>query len=193
MTPPPRLRAADVAVAAGTWLVAGTLLLSMPAIAAMDPEVAMQAPTPGTLAWWLGLSVITAQAVALLWRRLHPRVVLVAVAGAVPVGGLVGLDDALGTTTVPLLVAAYATTVSGPFRRAAPALAAAAGLMGLGTLLALPEGAVLTLLTVGAALGQAAGTVGLAVLAGVVVRARRETTEARERQIQALRREHEAR
>ncbi|WP_255500204.1 sensor histidine kinase, partial [Actinotalea sp. JY-7885] len=49
------------------------------------------------------------------------------------------------------------------------------------------------LVTVGAALAQAAAIVGLPMLAGVVVGARSETAEARARQAEALSREHGAR
>ncbi|GAB7189894.1 hypothetical protein NUM3379_06000 [Kineococcus sp. NUM-3379] len=183
----------EVAVPGATCLVAVTaLLLLVPAVEA-DPEAAATIPAPGSGAWWAGVAVLIAQALALARRRAHPRLVLGFAAAGVPVAALAGLGDAIGTTSVAVLVAAYTATVLGPLRRAAPALGVAAVLVGVGTLIAQPGDGEPLLVWVGAPLAQALGIVALPVVVGVVVGSRREAAEARARQVEALSREHGAR
>jgi len=184
---------ADFAVAAGAGLVAITALLSLVAAASLDPEAAANTPSAGSGPWWAGLAVLVAQALALVRRHVRPRLVLLLVAAGVPLAALVGLGEAIGTTSVAVLVAAYTVTVVGPLWRAAGALVGAGGLVAVGTLMAQPGDGVPVIMTVGAALVQALAIVGLAVLAGVVVGSRREAAQARARQVEALSREHSAR
>ncbi|MBU4213272.1 MAG: sensor histidine kinase [Actinobacteria bacterium] len=183
----------DAAVAAASWLVALAVLSSLDAVAGLDPGVAVHLPRPGGAGWWLGLAVVTAQAVALLWRRRHPGTVLVLVAAGVPVGAAVGLGDGLGITSVALLVAAFTVAVTGRLRRDAGGLAAAVVLVGAGTLLGRPGDGPVTALTLGGALLQAVATVALALPVGSVVRARREAAQAHRREVEALAREQGAR
>ena len=182
----------EVAVPVAVCAVAVTvLLLLVPAVQA-DPEASGSVPAPGSGAWWAGVAVLVAQAVALARRRTHPRGVLGLVAAGVPVAAVAGLGEVIGTTSVAVLVAAYAATVAGTARRTAPALGAAAVLVAVGTLIAQPADGAPLLLRLGAPLAQAVVIVGLPALAGVVVGSRREAAEARTRQVEALSREHDA-
>lgn len=182
----------DVAVAAGTWLVAVTVLLVVEPLAA--GESGGRVPGLGTLAWWGGLAVVTAQAVGLLLlRRPRPGLALVVVAAGEPLGAAAGLGDALGVTSVAVLVAVYVIALGGRVRRDAWALGAAVLLVAVGFLVARPADAGLTALVAGGGLLQAAGTVALALVVGLAIRAPRETAAARAREVEALAREQGAR
>lgn len=183
----------ELAVAGATCVLAVTALLSVVAAARLDPQVVASVPAPGSAPWWAGITVVVAQSVALAWRRTHPPLVLVLVAAGVPMAALAGLGEAIGATSLAVLVAAYTATVAGPLRRAAPALAAAAVLVAVGTSVAQPAAGAPLLVRVGAPAVQGLAIVGLAVITGVVVGSRRETAEARARQVEALSREHGAR
>jgi signal transduction histidine kinase len=121
-----------------------------------------------------------------------PRTVLVAVAVMAPLGALAGLDDATGLTSLAVIVATYVAATSRPISTLWPALAAAAALVAAG-------GVVSGLITdapaaeiVGGSVLQAVGTMGLTLLVAVIVSARREVRQARERQVEALEREQHA-
>ncbi|MBX9243756.1 hypothetical protein ICW40_02920 [Actinotalea ferrariae] len=182
-----------VAVAVATGLVAVTALLSVGAASGVDAEAAVSAPLAGSGPWWTGVAVLVAQAIALAWRQTHPRLVLLVVAAGVPVAALAGLGDAIGATSVAVLVATYAVTVGGRVRPAALPLGLAAALVAVGTFVAQPADGAPFLVRVGAPLVQAVAIVGLAALTGVVVGSRREAAEARARQVEALSREQGAR
>lgn len=183
----------DLAVAGATCVLAITALLSVLAAAQLDPSAAAATPSPGSGPWWSGIAVLVAQSAVVAFRRLHPRLVLVLVAAGVPAGALVGLGDAIGVTSVAVLVGAYTATVVGRWRRTLPALAVAALLVAAGTFLAQPADDVPQLVRLGAPLVQGLAVVGIAVVTGVVVGSRREAAEARARQVEALSREQGAR
>ncbi|NCT90473.1 hypothetical protein GXB85_05860 [Cellulomonas sp. APG4] len=182
----------DLAVAGGTCVLAITALLSVLAAVQLDPTAAGATPSPGSGPWWFAIAVLVAQSVAVAFRRVHPRPVLVLVAAGVPAGALAGLGDAIGVTSVPVLVAAYTATVVGTWRRTVPALAVAALLVAAGTFMAQPADDVPLLVRLGAPVVQALSVVGIAVVVGVVVGSRREAAEARARQVEALSREQGA-
>lgn len=195
---PTRANRGEVAVATGTWLVAAIVLLAVDLLdglaAGVGKEPAAYLPHVGAAGWWLGLTVVTAQAVALLaWRRTRPATALALVALGEPLGALAGLGDALDATSVAIIVAAYSVAAAGRVRRSLWALAAAGVLVSLGIFLALPPGGPRTLVAAGAALLQGIATVAVGVPVGVVVRARREAADSRAREVDALAREQGAR
>lgn len=190
--PEPAPSRGDLVVAGVTLLVAVIMLFAAATAAALDPDAAA-VPAVGSRAWWAGTVAVTLQAIALVWRRRRPGLVLTAVAALAPVAALAGAGEAVGITTVAVLVAAYTVAVGGAVRRGTPALLAAAGLVAVGTFLGRPEEDVSTVVAVAAALVQGLGAVGLPGLVGVVVATRRESVEAQARQVAALSREHGAR
>ncbi|QIG41572.1 sensor histidine kinase [Nocardioides anomalus] len=179
-------------VAVGCWVVAVALLAAVPLAAQGDPEGLAAVPEFAGPAWWLGLMVITLQATVLQRQPAIPRGAVVAVALGAPAGALVGLQDAVGVTSVAVLVATFLLVVGEPLRELWGWLAAAAALVALGQVLAQVDAGSDVGPAVSGGLVQGVGTVGVAVLVGAVVRARREVSTAREERLEALRREQAA-
>lgn len=187
--PPGRL---DLPVATVSWGLVVVALSVLTVAARVEPEIADGMPRLGSAAWWAGLVVLTAQALALGWRLRSPEVVTVAAAAAVPVAAVAGFGTAIGLTSVALLVAVYTLGTLRPLTRVSPLLAAAALLtVGGHTTVALRQGApsaeaVLT------GLAQAIVLVGVPLLVSTVVVTRRESRAAGEDRLSALEREHDA-
>ncbi|MDH2415965.1 histidine kinase [Nocardioides sp. CER19] len=176
-------------VAGGCWLTAAAVLVAVPFAAVDDAE--LEAPDLGDPSWWAGLAVVTLQAAVLLGRRVSPVALLVVAAGA-PLAALVGLQGATGATSVAVLVAAFLVVLSEPTEGAWPGLVGATALVALGTALGETDSGTPTGAAVGGGLVQGIGTVALAVVVGIVVRARREARTARADQARALVGEHAA-
>src|SRR3954447_24496846 len=105
--PPPPLspgRRRDVTVAGLTWVCAVVLLVAVTVVADAQPTTLPDAPPMGSRGWWVGLVLVTAQALVLLARRARPRLTLVAVALAVPIAAASGVGAATGTTSPAVLV-----------------------------------------------------------------------------------------
>ncbi|WP_205473338.1 sensor histidine kinase [Nocardioides sp. SYSU D00038] len=181
-----------IRVALGCALVAAALLVAVPLAASVDAEAVTAVPEVATGSWWLGLAVVLLQAAALLRRPEAPRAVLVGVASGAPVAAAVGLQEATGVTSVAVLAAAFLAVLSEPPRSVVPALAAAAGLVGAGELWQQLDTGGDAATAVGGAVVQGLGTVGVAALAGVVVRSRRDARSAAEDSARALLREQDA-
>lgn len=179
-------------VATGSWAVAAGLLVVVTLVGRSSPDAVPDAPAFGGAAWWLGLAVVTAQAGLLLRQPSSPGVVLVAVAVGAPAAAASGLQSATGVTSVAVLVAALLATLAPGPARAWPALAAAAGLVALGELMQQLDTGAAAGPAVAGGLAQGLGTVGLPVLVGVVVGARRAAQAAREESTRALLREQAA-
>jgi signal transduction histidine kinase len=182
----------DAAVAAGTWVVAMALLVTVGVVASVQPDAVDDAPALSQAGWWCGIGLLTAQAAGLLRRRTHPRLILVTVAAAAPVAAGVGVGAGTGATSVAVIVAAYSTTLELRFSRAAPALAAATLLVAGGELVVQLRTDVDVGVAVSTALLQGVGTLAVPTLVGSVVRARRDAVTARLEQAQAVGREQVA-
>ena len=150
---------------------------------------------PGTITWWLLAGVLLAQSVLVLVTARAPAGALVVIAGLplllvlapVPPLGLYTLSVIAEATGVFLAVRVV------PLRQLRAALVGAASFLALGQLLnGLRGGASFTGASVGAALGQAVVVMGLPLLVGALVAARRAVEESSRRQIAALRGEQEA-
>lgn len=185
-----RLTRPDATVPVVSWLVAVTMFVVVSSLAALDPAAA-DLPATGSRAWWLVLLVLTAQGVALGWRRRHAPLVLWLTAAGAPAAAAVGVGDGIGATSVAVMVAAYTVAAARPARGAIVALVGAGTVLAAGSLLA--AGADASGLVIAAAPTQAAVVVGTAAAVGVVVRTRREAAEARASRLAALSREHDAR
>ncbi|OIH95634.1 hypothetical protein BIU90_01015 [Curtobacterium sp. MCBA15_001] len=157
-----------------------SLLTSLPALDATDPDaVPLDAPAVASVGWSLLLSVLLLQSAALVVVRRAPATVLVAVAvlGVVPAASAGGTA---GLTALPVGVAVVLLTLLVPPVRRWPALALAGALVATASAV----NAVVALdtplgLAVGQGVLQAVGTVGLPLLATLVVRSRREVRSAR--------------
>ena len=179
-------------MAAGAWAIAVGLLVGVALIATAEPGEVPGAPELGAGDWWIVLALVTAQAVALLWRRTRPRAALVLAAAAAPVAAGAGAGAAVGTTSVAVMVAAYALVVSTRFSRAAPALAVATVLVAVGQLIADLQADVSVGPAIGTAVLQGLGTLAAPAVIATVVRSVRETQTARDEQAQAALREQAA-
>ena len=113
-------------------------------------------------------------------------------AAAAPLAALAGLDDATSLTSLAVLVATYVAATSDLPAIPWPALGAAAALVAAGGVVSGVVTDAAPSALIGAALLQALGTVGLALLVATIVNARREVRQARERQVEALEREQDA-
>jgi len=96
-------RLTDVAVATATAVLAIAGLLLLPVLQAAEPTESIESPT--TAGWWLTVAAIVAQAIALLWAALSPRVVLVVVAGLPVVLAIAAPSSILSLTTLAITVA----------------------------------------------------------------------------------------
>ena len=180
-------------VALGTGLVLVGVLAGLPGLETLDETAPATLPGPGSGAWWACLATVVAQAAALLGARRLPRATPVLVAGlALPLAAA-GTGDLFSLTSGAVAVATFLAVLARPLRAlVAPFLAAAllvvvgeavnayaAGTAGIG------EGVTTGLL-------QTVGAVGLPLVAGTLVVARREAREARRQSVRAEEGEQEA-
>lgn len=195
--PPPvqeshRSRPLHPGAALGSGVAAIGLLLFLPSAAAADPDLG-PVPGPGEAAWWAVAAVLLVQAVAVAWAGRAPTVVLVGLTTAALLLVPVAPGPAFTLTAVAVLVAVFLAAVAHPLRRLRVPLLAAGVLLATGQFLtsgargALEPGAA----GAGAAL-QALLVIGLPLLVGSVVAARRDAHEARRLELAALRREQDA-
>lgn len=168
----------------GSWVLGVLGLWGAPLLATLDPEVAFESPGPDHPAWWAGLVLVTAQALALLWRTAHPSWVLIAVAVAVPIGGAAGLQDSVSVLSVAVVVVAFTWALQAAYPKTWPAPLSAVLLVGAGTLL--------TGEPLGSGILQGVGVVGLALVLGVWFKGRHDLAVAQEEQIRARAGELEA-
>lgn len=161
-------------------------------VARSTPDAIPDTPALGGTAWWLGLVLVTAQAVALLWQRSAPLATLMAVAVVAPLAAVAGLRSAIGVTSVAVIVAAFLAVLAVGLSRSWPVLAAATLLVALGELLQQLDTGAAARVAVPGGLVQGLATVGLPVLAAVVVGSRRDARIAQEESTRALLREQAA-
>ena len=183
-------------VALGCGLLAVGLLVWVPSAAAADPTLGA-VPRLGSPPWWAAAAVLAAQAAAVTWVAQRPGRLLPVVAAA-PLVLAVLVPAAVSTlTAVAVLAAVYLAAVSAPLPRLRGALVSAVVLVAVGQALTQARHAeagagqgVVAGLVAGTA--QALVVVGLPLLLGSVVAARRDAERARRQEVAALRREQEA-
>jgi signal transduction histidine kinase len=187
-----RPRAADVAVAAGCWVVLVAVLTVIGLLAAGQDSSVLVEP-PGSRGWWLTFAVVTAQAVALVWLRASPRAVLVAVACLPLPLSLADTADSFSVTGLAVLVAVLLTGLRLPWRRVRSAVAVATVVLVVGVFVnGLVDGRLGVWAALAAAGAQAVGVVGIPLLVAGAIAGQREAHEAGRRELQAVAREHDA-
>lgn len=180
----------DMAIAAGAWAFAGGTLLLLPQWVTADPASFGGAPVRGL---WLAAAVITTQALALLFARRRPGVVLCVVSAA-PLAVAAATDEAtFSLTRLALLVAAFLAGLLVPLRHSRPTLILSAVLLAGGAYVNTVHA---TELTWPAAAGESAlqtvATLGVPLLLGLLVAARRDAGAAHSRELDAVARERDA-
>lgn len=178
----------DAAIAIGTWVFAGATMLVLPRLMAADPASFGGLSARGL---WPAAAAVTAQAVALLWARRRPGVVLGVVAAA-PLAVAAATDEAtFSLTRVALLVAVFLAAVRLPLRRLRTTLIVAAAVVVAGELINASTVAD-PVAAVGESLLQAAAVIGVPLLLALVVAARRDAGAAHRRELDAVARERDA-
>lgn len=156
---------------------------------AIDPGaeavLGITVPSPVEPSWWMVLGLVTAQALTLQWRHAHPTLVLLGTALAVPLGGLLGLGDAIGALSVAVILAAFTCGSRAVPRRQLPALVGAITLAAAGTAAAGQP--------LGSSVVQGLGIVLAPWAIAVWIRGRRDLATARHEQQRARAGETEAR
>ncbi|MBF4614134.1 sensor histidine kinase [Curtobacterium sp. VKM Ac-1376] len=199
-----RARRVDVFVALGTAVVAIGLLLGLPPLDAVDPDVGVSTTYPAVASWsWTVLALgLLAQSAALLAARRATRTTLLVVA-ALPVlvaGIAPQSSDLFGLTALPVVVAVVLAALRVPLARLWPALLVAAALVAAGSAVVFAVGgggfrgdsAQALAGSLGQGVLQAVGAVGLPLLVTLLVQSRREVRVARTAEASAVDREQDA-
>lgn len=193
----------DLILSAIVTAIALGMLVLLPSITGVDPEVAVAMPGPTDWQWWLAVAAVLAQGARLAYLSTAPGHVLVAMAALAFAISLVPLGDASSIPLVAVIAASYAATR----RRAstqiwteqtwteqtwtpwllAVALTAAAGAIAN---VRAEDG---LLVPISAALAQAIVVVGLPTGIAAAMNARAQVRSSREREALALAGELEAR
>ena len=182
-------RLTDVAVATATAVLAIAGLLLLPVLQAAEPTESIESPT--TAGWWLTVAAIVAQAIALLWAALSPRVVLVVVAGLPVVLAIAAPSSILSLTTLAITVAVFLAVVRVPLRSLSITLPIAAVLVAISQFVN-EAGRSLDAATLGIAALQAVVVVGVPLVIGLYFAARKDARVSRGNEIVALKRERDA-
>jgi signal transduction histidine kinase len=161
------------------WGLAVLLVATVGVVASVAPSELPEASDfgPGQLA--VGLVAVSAQALLLLRMAASPRLALLAASAVAPIAAAAGTGVATGATSVAILIAVCAVVVETPWRESVAALLGAGILIGTGELVRGVRDDGWTSGAIGAAVLQGVTTVGLAVVVGAVIRARRDTAQAR--------------
>jgi signal transduction histidine kinase len=182
-----------VAIALGTWALACGLLLVAPLFEAVDPELSLAMPQSGTSSWWLTVVAISLQAVALLWARRAPRVVLLAVCVVTLLTSSVVGGAAFSLTRPAVVVAVFLTSLLLPLRDCRSVAAVAALVVAGGEVVnALHASHSGILGALGQALLQTVAIVIAPLLLGSVFAAQRQAREAHRAELRALAGERDA-
>ena len=183
----------DVITAVVCWVVAIGLLLVVPTASAGDPELAADAAGLGTPTWWVVALALTAQAVALVRVRAAPQSVLLLVT-AIPLAvAWVGVGGLFSLTALAVMTASYIAFVDRPMRvTRGTGMTAAALLLAANIVAGVRDGDLTLGVLLAGSAAQTAFVVGGPALVALLVSSRRDIREAREHELLAVAREHEA-
>ncbi|MBN9794519.1 sensor histidine kinase [Pseudonocardia sp. TMWB2A] len=187
----PRRAPLRVPAAVGCAVLATALLLALPSAVGGDPDLG-PVPRTGGAGWWAVVAVLVAQAVTVVWVSRSPVVALLGVTALPLLLAWAAPGGAYSLTAVAELAAVFLAVVARPLRRLWGALAGAGLLLATGQFVnEVGRGAGAGPAAAGA-VAQAAVVVGLPLLVGLVVAARRDAEQARRNEVLALRREQDA-
>ncbi|GLY48669.1 histidine kinase [Lentzea sp. NBRC 102530] len=173
--------------ALGTGVASVGMLLLLPGAAGTGSGLV---PAPGDAAWWAVAVVLSMQAATVAWTTRAPGAVVPAVAGMALVLIPASPGPAFSLTAVAVMASVFVAVAARGVRPLRGSLLAAGVLLAVGqfvTANARGTGA-----AVAGAVPQALLVIGLPLLAGSVLVARRDLHEARRLELEALRREQEA-
>lgn len=180
-----------VAVAAGVLSLGG--LAALPLAERAEPGSVGELSAPGSPGWWVAVVVLAVQALALLPLPRFPLTMPVLIA-ATPLA-LVALapGPAFSLSSVALLCAVFLTALVHPLRRLGPVLVLVFLLVTVAQgINEVRSAAPWSAAGLGAAALQGVVVVLVPVLIARMIAAQRETRAARDGELQALRREHDA-
>ena len=183
----------DIIAAVVCWVVAIGLLCSLFVVSAGDPEIATDVADVGTATRWVVTLALTVQAVALVWVRAAPQVVLLLVTAIPFAVAWVGAGGLFSLTALAVMTASYVAFVDRPMRVTRGTGMTAATLLFAANVVAGVRDGDLTLgVVLAGSAAQTAFVVGGPALVALLVSSRRDIREAREHELRAVAREHEA-
>ncbi|MEO7126721.1 MAG: histidine kinase [Nakamurella sp.] len=183
----------DFLTPAVTWLVATGILIALPMASSGDAELAAGIATLGSARWWWVMAVVTGQSCALIWARVAPPSVLIAVVTVSLPIALLQPAATYSLTSIPLVVALYLAGSKRPFAQIRAAVILASALLGAGFVvsnLSASSGVSVTLVL--AAVAQTLVLIAVPLAVAFVVATRRELRKAQARALIAVEREQEA-
>lgn len=185
--------AADAAIAVLGGVGGIGLLLLLEDLIADVPGAAPAVPAVGTAGWWLVAAVILVQSAFLAWARHIPQAVLLSVSAAAFLLALTMPGAVLDVTALAIVIAVFFAFLVTPSRGLWWAFAVAALLSLIGNFInAIGGEGSDPLIAFGESLVQVAGLFGVSLLLAAVLRAQRESRDARRRELGALTRERDA-
>lgn len=186
-----KVHVSDALLAAGCFLVALALLLTIPGAEADSGDSPSPLPV-GSPGWWATVATVVVQAVAVTGVHRFPRVAPIAVVAiALPLAALTP-GSFYSVTNLAVLTAVYLVGVRLERRPLARIIVVVFLLVLVGTTLDLGGTSPATPLPVLGGIGQALIVVGTPLLIALVVANRRETRESHRREVAALERERHA-
>jgi signal transduction histidine kinase len=180
----------SVDIAAGT--ACGAVGLAAAALVPLDPSMALS--VPGSRAWWVLAVILSLQAVVLAWTARHPRAVVITVAVSPVLVASVAPTGLFSVTALAVMVAVYLTVSRASPRTYTSAVVAAALAVLLGDIVNrtfLDDSRIVALLA--QSVLQTATVIGVPLLIGSVVRARRDARVAHDKELRAVHGERDAR
>lgn len=186
-------RRADVVIATVTAAVAFGALLLIRELLSDVPDSATDVPDVGSAGWWLVASVVLVQCVLLSWVRHAPRTVVLSVSVAAFLLALTAPGAVFDIATFAVPVAVFFAFRPGSSRSLWVTLSVAALFVAAGSIVNSIGGeATEPLLAIGEAAVQIGGLFIVPLLLAAVLRARRESRDAQQRELRALTRERDA-
>lgn len=190
---PPRISLAEVTPALVFAGIGFGGLLLLPLLQAVEPESGGATLSPAAFGWWVLAGVIVLQAIALLWAKRAPRLVLVAVASAPLVLAFTAPASTFNLTALGITLAVVLAVLREPLRNLSAVLPAAVVLVAFSQVVNdVSAGAALDVATMGMALVQGLVVVGGPLVIALFFAARRDARVSRGNEMLALKRERDA-
>jgi signal transduction histidine kinase len=179
------------AVVCGAVAISG--IAALPLLAAEEPRAGIPEISPADGGWWIVVSLILLQVIALLWVKRWPRVVLAAVTLIPLVHALAVAGDTISLTTVAISFAVFWAAFREPLARLGALLPVVVVFVaGSQALNDVRGGAALDPTIIIGSLLQAVAVVGIPFVLALFFAARRDARNSRENEVLALKRERDA-